>query len=163
MFFGNRLHRFFLLIAIILTALSSACSAIITERTIETESPLEEIQVRSVSEPVLRAIPVETVGIQIGVGSPIPVEVVVSGTWPDLCAQLAQINQQVDGSHIEVELLASPLDSSCPPDYLGLPMVHACGGSWLVKKQLIADGDFGEIEKRTAAAVRIVQQVRGVG
>ncbi len=121
MFFGNRLHRFFLLIAIILTALSSACSAIITERTIETESPLEEIQVRSVSEPVLRAIPVETVGIQIGVGSPIPVEVVVSGTWPDLCAQLAQINQQVDGSHIEVELLASPLDSSCPPDYLGLP------------------------------------------
>ncbi len=49
------------------------------------------------------------------------------------------------------------------PDYLGLPMVHACGGSWLVKKQLIADGDFGEIEKRTAAAVRIVQQVRGVG
>ncbi len=46
-------------------------------------------------------------------------------------------------------------------DYLRLPMVHACGGSWLVKKQLIADGEFEQIEKLSAAAVKIVQDARG--
>lgn len=46
-------------------------------------------------------------------------------------------------------------------DYLQLPMVHACGGSWLVKKQLIADGEFGQIEKLTADAVKMVQDIRG--
>ncbi len=46
-------------------------------------------------------------------------------------------------------------------DYLQLPMVHACGGSWLVKKQLIADGNFEEIQKLTAAAVKLVRDARG--
>ncbi|NQU31196.1 MAG: bifunctional 4-hydroxy-2-oxoglutarate aldolase/2-dehydro-3-deoxy-phosphogluconate aldolase [Anaerolineae bacterium] len=46
-------------------------------------------------------------------------------------------------------------------DYLQLPMVHACGGSWLVKKQLIADGEFKQIENLTAAAVKLVQEIRG--
>ncbi|MBC8336185.1 MAG: bifunctional 4-hydroxy-2-oxoglutarate aldolase/2-dehydro-3-deoxy-phosphogluconate aldolase [Anaerolineales bacterium] len=46
-------------------------------------------------------------------------------------------------------------------DYLRLPMVHACGGSWLVKKQLIAEGEFKQIEKLTAAAVKLVQEIRG--
>ena len=30
-------------------------------------------------------------------------------------------------------------------DYLSLPMVHACGGSWMVKAELIKAGDFGKI------------------
>jgi len=46
-------------------------------------------------------------------------------------------------------------------DYLQLPMVHACGGSWLVKKQLIVDGEFEQIENLTAAAVKLVQEIRG--
>ena len=46
-------------------------------------------------------------------------------------------------------------------DYLALPMVHACGGSWLVKKQLISGGEFGKIEKLAAEAVTLVQQLRG--
>lgn len=46
-------------------------------------------------------------------------------------------------------------------DYLALPLVHACGGSWLVKKQLINDGEFEKIEKLTAEGVSLVQQVRG--
>lgn len=45
-------------------------------------------------------------------------------------------------------------------DYLQLPMVHACGGSWIVKKQLIADGQFDTITALVKEAVQIVQKVR---
>jgi 2-dehydro-3-deoxyphosphogluconate aldolase/(4S)-4-hydroxy-2-oxoglutarate aldolase len=46
-------------------------------------------------------------------------------------------------------------------DYLGHPSVIACGGSWLVKKALIAAGDFDEITRLTREAVGIVQASRG--
>ncbi|MBN1681480.1 MAG: bifunctional 4-hydroxy-2-oxoglutarate aldolase/2-dehydro-3-deoxy-phosphogluconate aldolase [Anaerolineae bacterium] len=46
-------------------------------------------------------------------------------------------------------------------DYLRLPMVHACGGSWMVKKQLIADGEFDTITQLVKEAVAIVQSIRG--
>jgi 2-dehydro-3-deoxyphosphogluconate aldolase/(4S)-4-hydroxy-2-oxoglutarate aldolase len=49
------------------------------------------------------------------------------------------------------------------PDYLGLPAVHACGGSWLVKRKLISAGKFSEITSLTKEAVEIVQRVRGEG
>ncbi|MCB0044607.1 MAG: bifunctional 4-hydroxy-2-oxoglutarate aldolase/2-dehydro-3-deoxy-phosphogluconate aldolase [Caldilineaceae bacterium] len=45
-------------------------------------------------------------------------------------------------------------------DYLRLPMVHACGGSFMVKKALIAAGQFDEIARRTEQAVAIVQSAR---
>lgn len=45
-------------------------------------------------------------------------------------------------------------------DYLRLPMVHACGGSWLVKKSLITGGDFATITELAREAVAIVQTVR---
>lgn len=45
--------------------------------------------------------------------------------------------------------------------YLNLPMVHACGGSFMVKKQLIADGDFDTITQLAQTAVNIVNTVRG--
>ena len=67
-----------------------------------------------------RAIPVEKVEVEVGVGSPIPVEVVASGTWPDLCAQIAEVHSEVDGFEIDVTVLASTT-SPCPPDQLGLP------------------------------------------
>jgi 2-dehydro-3-deoxyphosphogluconate aldolase/(4S)-4-hydroxy-2-oxoglutarate aldolase len=46
------------------------------------------------------------------------------------------------------------------PDYLASPAVVACGGSWLVKKTLIAAGEFGTIRQLTAEAVQIVQKIR---
>ena len=74
------------------------------------------------SPPVqLREIPVADVSIQIGVGSPIPVNAFVSGSWPDLCAQLAEVHQEIKGSTIEIRLLATPKNETCPPDMLGLP------------------------------------------
>lgn len=45
-------------------------------------------------------------------------------------------------------------------DYLKLPMVLACGGSWFVKTNLISAGDFSEITRLTKEAVAIVQQCR---
>ena len=59
--------------------------------------------------------------VDVGVGSPIPVDAFVSGEWPDLCAQLAQITQRFEGNTFEITLLATAADPACPPDYLGLP------------------------------------------
>ena len=42
-------------------------------------------------------------------------------------------------------------------DYLSLPMVHACGGSFMVKKQWIKDGEFEKIEAMAARAVAIAK------
>ncbi|MCB8985169.1 MAG: 2-dehydro-3-deoxyphosphogluconate aldolase, partial [Ardenticatenaceae bacterium] len=45
-------------------------------------------------------------------------------------------------------------------DYLRLTAVHACGGSWMVAKALIAAGDFAQITRLSREAVAIVQTVR---
>jgi 2-dehydro-3-deoxyphosphogluconate aldolase/(4S)-4-hydroxy-2-oxoglutarate aldolase len=46
-------------------------------------------------------------------------------------------------------------------DYLSLPAVHACGGSWLVASKLISVGEFVEITRLAEEAQAIVRQVRG--
>ncbi len=45
-------------------------------------------------------------------------------------------------------------------DYLQLGCVHACGGSWLVSRKLIANGDFAAITTLAAQAVEQVQAIR---
>ena len=45
-------------------------------------------------------------------------------------------------------------------DYLAHPNVHCCGGSWLVKANLITAGKFDEIAQLTREAVSVVRQVR---
>jgi len=42
-------------------------------------------------------------------------------------------------------------DNLC--DYLSHPKVHACGGSWIVKPELISSGNFDEITRLTKEAV----------
>lgn len=46
-------------------------------------------------------------------------------------------------------------------DYLALPQVVACGGSWLVKKTMIAAGEFDKIEQLAREAIALVHVVRG--
>lgn len=41
-------------------------------------------------------------------------------------------------------------------EYLKLSNVSACGGSWIVKKDLISTGQFGEIKKLTKMAVSLI-------
>ena len=45
-------------------------------------------------------------------------------------------------------------------NYLSLPMVHACGGSWMVDKQLINNGEFDTITKLSREAVNVARQIR---
>jgi Entner-Doudoroff aldolase len=45
-------------------------------------------------------------------------------------------------------------------DYLALPTVFACGGSWMVRKDLIAAGDFDAIRRLAADAVALVRAAR---
>ncbi len=41
-------------------------------------------------------------------------------------------------------------------DYLAFDKVHACGGSWMVKKDLISSASFDEITNLTQQAVKLV-------
>ncbi len=51
------------------------------------------------------------------------------------------------------------IDENNLADYLRLPMVHACGGSFMVKKQWLADGQFDKVKEAAAAAVAIVKNM----
>ena len=46
-------------------------------------------------------------------------------------------------------------------EYLQCDKILACGGSWMVKGDLIKSGNFSEIEKLTKQAAQIVKEVRG--
>jgi 2-dehydro-3-deoxyphosphogluconate aldolase/(4S)-4-hydroxy-2-oxoglutarate aldolase len=48
-------------------------------------------------------------------------------------------------------------------EYLAMPQVAACGGSWMVAPSLIAAGDYATIERLAAEAVAIAKGVRGDG
>lgn len=46
-------------------------------------------------------------------------------------------------------------------DYFGCKSVIACGGSWMVKGDLIAEGKFDEIRRLTEEAVKLAAEIRG--
>ena len=46
-------------------------------------------------------------------------------------------------------------------EYLACDKIFACGGSWMVKKDLIQSGQFDAIRQMTADAVALVREVRG--
>ncbi|MBD5473248.1 MAG: bifunctional 4-hydroxy-2-oxoglutarate aldolase/2-dehydro-3-deoxy-phosphogluconate aldolase [Lachnospiraceae bacterium] len=45
-------------------------------------------------------------------------------------------------------------------DYFGCKSIIACGGSWMVKGDLIASGKFDEIRQMTAEAVKLAGEIR---
>ncbi len=46
-------------------------------------------------------------------------------------------------------------------DYLKSSKIHACGGSWMVKGDLISGGQFDKITELCKEAAQIVKDVRG--
>lgn len=46
-------------------------------------------------------------------------------------------------------------------EYLSYDRIFACGGTWMVKKNLISEGRFDEIEQMAKEAAEIVKQIRG--
>ena len=53
------------------------------------------------------------------------------------------------------------INASNVRDYLAYDRIFACGGSWMVKKDMVAAGDFEGIKKMVAEAAAIVKEVRG--
>ena len=45
-------------------------------------------------------------------------------------------------------------------DYLKLPSIHACGGSWIVPSKAIGEGDFATVKSLITEAVAIVADTR---
>ncbi len=46
-------------------------------------------------------------------------------------------------------------------EYLSVPEIVACGGTWIVPKDALASGDWGRIERLAAEAAAAVKKVRG--
>ncbi len=46
-------------------------------------------------------------------------------------------------------------------DYLKMPQVIACGGTWIAKKDVISAGNWDEIRKNAADVVEVVKGIRG--
>lgn len=113
----------FLALALLLSAALltlAACAAVITSAEGEPSEPVV-VEEPAVQAGDLRPVNVGHVQIEVGVGSPIPVDVFVSGEWPGLCAQLAQVTMTQGEFSFDYELLATPEEEGCPPDMLGLP------------------------------------------
>ena len=67
----------------------------------------------------------------------------------------------ISGPYVDVKFIPTGgISSTNLPDYLSLPSVLACGGSWLVKKTLISSGEFETIEQLAKEATAIVNEVR---
>lgn len=109
-----------LLVLTVAVLVLSGCGLVITSAEGEPSEPvIEEASAGQAGE--LRPINVSHVQVEVGVGSPIPVDFVVSGEWPGLCAQLARVNMTQGDMSFDYELLATPELEGCPPDQLGLP------------------------------------------
>ena len=46
-------------------------------------------------------------------------------------------------------------------DYLAVPEIVACGGTWIVPKDALAAGDYAAIEKLASDASALVKRLRG--
>lgn len=83
--------------------------------TANTASPL-----RTADTPYTKAdILVDSVSMEIGNGSPIPVHAIISANLPSACAQLGEVRIHRDGATFFVRLVAYiPTDTECNPDTL---------------------------------------------
>ncbi|MFN7926576.1 MAG: bifunctional 4-hydroxy-2-oxoglutarate aldolase/2-dehydro-3-deoxy-phosphogluconate aldolase [Blastocatellia bacterium] len=52
------------------------------------------------------------------------------------------------------------IDAKNIGEYLALPQVIACGGSWMVKPELMAENNFAEVQRLAAEAVALVKALR---
>jgi 2-dehydro-3-deoxyphosphogluconate aldolase / (4S)-4-hydroxy-2-oxoglutarate aldolase len=74
-----------------------------------------------------------------------------TGFLKAICAPYRQVRFIPTGG-IDTKNLAS---------YLAIPAVVGCGGSWMVKPELMVAGEFEKIESLTREAMALVRQIRG--
>jgi hypothetical protein len=112
-------------------------------------------------EPIENAIPqtgyqavdVDHVEVEVGVGSPNPVHVIISGNLPDTCAQIELVEQQQAGSDFRIRLSTIPSDAdeciqNSLPFRISLPLnvVNLPAGSYSVE----VNGSHADFELATA-------------
>ena len=81
----------------------------------EQPTPVEEVET---SNSLYQPITIETVEVEVGVGSPIPVFVHIRGFMPDPCSQVEHTEIKQDGSNFVISLFATP--------DMGGPAVDGC-------------------------------------
>ncbi|NJD59133.1 MAG: hypothetical protein C3F13_09040 [Anaerolineales bacterium] len=73
---------------------------------------------------VLPNVLVNQFHVEVGFGSPIPVDVVVEGEWSTPCAQLDQVNLHYPAQfQLSIDLLSNPISTGCPASTQGLPFI----------------------------------------
>jgi len=95
----------------------NACSPFPTIVSVSDEqpTPVEEVEVWNSDYQPITVVSVE---VEVGVGSPIPVHVIVSGDLPDPCSQVEYTEIKQDGSNFIISLFATP--------DIGGPAVDGC-------------------------------------
>lgn len=96
------------LIALIL--ILSACSPFTTivSSSGEQPTPVEVVETQNSSSADYQSITVDQVQVEVGIGSPIPVHVIVSGNLPDPCSQVEFVQVLQDKSNFDITLFATP-------------------------------------------------------
>lgn len=95
----------FILLSMIL--LLNACSPLTTIVRSEGGQPTPIVEYDQASAGY-QPITVDQVEVEVGVGSPIPVQVIVSGWMPDPCSQVEHTEIRQDGSNFIITLAATP-------------------------------------------------------
>ncbi len=110
--------KLFLLLMMIL--LLNACSPFAMVRS-SGEQPTS-VESNSPVSTGYQALTVDDVQVEVGVGSPIPVFVHVSGNLPDLCSQVEYTEIKQEGSNFIIKLAATPYMEGCVRDTLPFQM-----------------------------------------
>lgn len=124
----------------VLISLLSACAPfVISQSSGEQPTPIIETVI-AVPGQGYQQVTVDSVDVEVGVGSPIPVHAIVSGRLPDTCAQIEHVQQVQEGSSFHVTISAVPsIAEGCTQDTLpfkiGIPLnvVNLPAGSYTVE------------------------------
>jgi len=99
--------KFLSFVLLSLSLLLNACSPLTTIVSSSGEQPTP-IESHDLISAGYQPIVVDQVEVEVGVGSPIPVHVIVSGTLPDVCSQIEHTEIKQDGSNFTITLFATP-------------------------------------------------------
>ncbi len=117
----NRLNAKSLFLILTVALLLNACLPFTTNLSSSGEPPAPLVGQDSAAG--YQQVSVDHVEVEIGVGSPIPVYVVISGNLPDTCSQVEYTEIKQDGSDFRITLSAIPSnDEACIQDTLPFKM-----------------------------------------